>query len=71
MSKINVYSLDAKVVKEIELNESFSKLTVFLDTNVVFGLLNFADTEVNIACREIISLMQQQKYIEKHCNQKY
>ena len=47
-----------------KLNESFSKLTVFLDTNVVFGLLNFADTEVNIACREIISLMQQQKYIE-------
>ncbi|MBP3513213.1 MAG: hypothetical protein J6J74_01770 [Elusimicrobiaceae bacterium] len=47
-----------------KLSESFSKLTVFLDTNVVFGLLNLADTEVNIACREIISLMQQQKHIE-------
>ena len=47
-----------------KLNETFSKLTVFLDTNVVFGLLDLADAEVNIACREIVSLMQQQKHIE-------
>jgi len=47
-----------------KINESFSKFTVFLDTNVIFGLLNLADAEVNTACREIISLMQQQKHIE-------
>ena len=47
-----------------KLGESFSALTVFLDTNIVFGLLKLANPETNTACVEMIKLIQQQKHIE-------
>ena len=47
-----------------KLGESFSTLTVFLDTNIVFGLLKLANPETNTACVEMIKLIQQQKHIE-------
>lgn len=47
-----------------KLGESFSSLTVFLDTNIVFGLLKLANPETNTACVEMIKLIQQQKHIE-------
>lgn len=43
---------------------SFSPLTIFLDTNVVFGLLDLADHETNSTCKEIVSLVRQHKNIE-------
>ena len=49
-----------------KLGESFSALTVFLDTNIVFGLLKLANPETNTACVEMIKLIQQQKHIEIH-----
>lgn len=43
---------------------SFSPLTIFLDTNVVFGLLELADYETNSTCKEIVALVRQHKNIE-------
>lgn len=47
-----------------KITESFAPLTIFLDTNVVFGLLELADSETNGTCKEIISLVRQHKSIE-------
>ena len=50
--------------KEVEnLNTSFSELDIFIDTNVVLGLLGIEEPEIVSACQELVALIQQHEKI--------
>lgn len=50
--------------KEVgNLNTSFSELDVFIDTNVVLGLLGIEEPEIVSACKELVALIQQHEKI--------
>ncbi|WP_428057071.1 hypothetical protein [Candidatus Avelusimicrobium fimicolum] len=45
------------------LNTSFSPVDIFIDTNVVLGLLGIEESETVSACKELVALTQQHKNI--------